>query len=309
VDDAATEAPTTPRPIAGIAATTLAVTVWGSMSVLVKSVDGLDGAGISFYRLLLGSFLLTGMLRVTGGRLSRSLLVACIPGGAAFAVDIVFYFSALRETSVANATIIGALQPILLLPIGIRWFGERLDARMVLYSVLALAGTTMVVFGNAAAPEVSPAGDLMAVGALLAWTAYFVISKQASARFGAIEYFAGLTVVATVMMAPLLVVLDADLVSSDADDWISIVALTVFSGALGHVLLNWSHEHVPLQVMSLLTLLVPVVATVGAVVVLDEEVVAIQWGGMAVVVGALAEVVRRSTRRPDPAIVEGVPAV
>ena len=60
------------------------------------------------------------------------------------------------------------------------------------------------------------------------------------------------------------------------------------------MLLNWSHGHVPLQVMSLLTLLVPVVATAGAVLFLDEPVDGLQWIGMVVVLAALAEVARKT---------------
>lgn len=51
--------------------------------------------------------------------------------------------------------------------------------------------------------------------------------------------------------------------------------------------------------MSLLTLLVPLVATTGAVLFLDEPIDGLQWLGMAVVLVALAEVVRR-TSRPRP---------
>ena len=40
------------------------------------------------------------------------MLWLCLPGGITFALDLVFFFSALRETSTANATVIGALQPI-----------------------------------------------------------------------------------------------------------------------------------------------------------------------------------------------------
>ena len=297
--DAGTPTSTERRPTAGVLATTLAVTVWGAASVLVKSIDGIDGTGISFWRLVLGALLLGSVFLARGGRITRRMLVLAAPGGVAFGADIVLFFSALRETSVANATVIGALQPILLLPIGVRWFGEQVSARVVGWSVVAVAGTTLVVLGASGLPEWSASGDLLAVGALGTWTAYFVTSKQARRELGALEYFTGLTLVAVVLVVPFALLTGADLSPGDASDWAAIVAVTVFSGALGHVLLNWSHEHVPLQVMSLLTLLVPAVATVGAVVFLDERVAAVQWAGMAVVLLALAAVVRSSGAAAD----------
>lgn len=294
--DAAAASTDASRQALGVAATTAAVVIWGSASVLVKSVDGLGGVGISFHRLGMGLVLLSAIFLARGGRFSRRMLVVAAPGGLAFGLDIVLFFSALRETSTANATVIGALQPILLLPIGVRMFGEAVDRRLVLWSFVAVAGTAGVVLGGTGLPQWSPRGDLLACGALLTWTAYFVTSKTARAELGAIEYFTGLTVVAFAIVAPFALLTGADLSPAATSDWIAIAAITLFSGALGHVLLNWSHAHVPLQIMSLLTLLVPLVATAGAMVFLDESVVAAQWIGMAVVVGALAEVVRRTGR-------------
>ncbi len=281
---------------AGIVATGIAVSIWGAASVLVKSIDGIDGVGISFYRLLFGTILLTLVYLGTGARISRRMLWLCIPGGIAFGLDILLFFSALRETSTANATIIGALQPILLLPIGVRMFGESVDRKVVAFSFVAVAGTAVVVFGGSGLPQWSPYGDLLATGALFTWTAYFIASKAARRELGALQYFTGLTIVALVVVAPYTFVSGADISPGDSSDWAAIITVTVFSGALGHVLLNWSHGHVPLQVMSLLTLLVPVVATAGAVAFLDEPVDGLQWVGMAVVLVALAEVARQTSR-------------
>lgn len=286
----------TVRTAAGIGATAVAVTIWGAASVLVKSVDGIDGVGISFYRILFGTALLGTVYLATGGRFSRRMLLLCAPGGIAFGLDILLFFSALRETSTANATVIGALQPILLLPIGVRMFGEAVDRRVVAFSFVAVVGTAVVVFGGSGLPQWSPYGDLLATGALFTWTAYFIASKSARKELGALQYFTGLTVVALVVVAPYAVLSGADLSPAATSDWIAIIAVTVFSGALGHVLLNWSHGHVPLQVMSLLTLLVPVVATAGAVVFLDEPVDALQWGGMVIVLASLAVVARETSR-------------
>jgi drug/metabolite transporter (DMT)-like permease len=288
---------TTSRRGAGILATSVGVTIWGASSTMVKSIDGIDATGISFHRLVIGAALLVTVHLARGGRITWSTLRISAAGGIAFGLDIVLFFSALRETSVANATVIGALQPILLAPIGVRLFGEKLGKRVALWSVVAVAGTSVVVLGATGVPEWSLRGDLLAVGALGSWTAYFIASKRARRQLGTLEYFTGLSVVACAVVAPYALVVGADLSPGDASDWVTIVLVTVFSGALGHVLLNWSHEHVQLQVVSLLTLLVPIVATIGTVTFLDESVSPLQWFGMAVVVASLAVVVLE--RRAD----------
>jgi drug/metabolite transporter (DMT)-like permease len=299
--------PTTDRRTAGILATTVGVTIWGASSTMVKSIDGIDAVGISFHRLVIGAAFLVLVFLARGGRITVPMLRTSALGGIAFGLDIVLFFSALRETSVANATVIGALQPILLAPIGVRLFGEELGRRVVVWSIVAVGGTAVVVLGATGVPEWSLRGDLLAAGALLSWTAYFVASKRARTQLSTLEYFTGLSVVACVVVAPYALVVGADLSPAGPGDWFTIVAVTVFSGALGHVLLNWSHEHVPLQVISLLTLLVPVVATAGAVLFLDESVSALQWFGMAVVVASLAVVVLERPAEEPREVGEPVP--
>ena len=65
--------------------------------------------------------------------------------------------------------------------------------------------------------------------------------------------------------------------------------------------------HRALTVTSLLTLTTPVIATVGAFVVLDEPLLLVQAIGMAVVLVGLAVVVRRRSRStraaPEPVVV------
>ena len=299
--------PSSSRRNAGILATTAGVTIWGASSIMVKSIDGIDATGISFHRLVLGAALLVVVHLGRGGRISWQTLRISAAGGVAFGLDIVLFFSALRETSVANATVIGALQPILLAPIGVRLFGEHLARRTVGWSVVAVGGTAVVVLGATGVPEWSLRGDLLAVGALASWTAYFVASKQARRHLGTLEYFTGLSIVACIVVVPYALAVGADLSPAGTGDWVTIVVVTVFSGALGHVLLNWSHEHVPLQVISLLTLLVPVVATAGAVVILGERVTAVQWAGMAVVLASLAVVVRERPAAEPREVGEPVP--
>ena len=76
------------------------------------------------------------------------------------------------------------------------------------------------------------------------------------------------------------------------EQWAWLAALLAVPGT-GHMLMNWSHNHVRLVIASMLTLAIPVISTIGAVLFLDEALNGIQVVGMAVVLGALAVVVRR----------------
>lgn len=299
-DDPSTVHPGGQRPGPGVAAAVCAVLVWGTSSVLIKEVPDLDAAAIACFRLWIGAALVTGLFLARGGRLTARLLRRSLFGGVAFGVDIFLFFSAIQDTSVANATVIGALQPLLLLLLAGPMFGERPRWADALWGVIAVGGAAVVVLGGATDGAASGRGDALAVAALLAWTAYFVASKSARTQLSSFEYLTGLSIVAAVVAIPAPWILGEPLGSPSGEAWALIAVIAMVNGALGHFLMNWAHAHVPLVVTSILTLAVPVVATAMAAIVLDEEVEAIQVGGMAIVVGALSVVaIGGARRRPE----------
>ncbi len=285
-----------------MASAVLAVVVWGTSSVLIKEVDGLNGVAISAYRLWIGAVLTTAVFLLARGRLTWRLLRISLPGAVAFGADIVLFFTAVQHTSVVNATIIGALQPLLLLGIAGPMFGEWPRWVDGLLGLVAVGGAAVVVAGGDAGGASSAQGDLLAVGALVAWSAYFVASKTARTELTSLEYLTGLSIGSAVLIIPVPFLLGEPLGSPTAEAWGLIATIAIVNGALGHFLMNWAHAHVPLVATSLLTLAIPVISAAVAAVLLDETLVLVQLLGMVVVVAALAVVaVNTARRRPDDA--------
>ena len=274
--------------------------MWGAASVLAKSADRVDGLTLAFHRLWVGALAMLVIYTLRGGRLRWQLLWASVPAGIAFAGDIGLFFTAVKHTTVANATMISALQPALVLFVAGPLFGERVHVSDVWWTVVALAGVAVVVFGSSTTPSWSPFGDIMAVLCLFAWTAYFIFGKQARATFDAVEFVTAMSLVAFVVIGVVALGSRHDLTVPDGGTWAVIFALGLGTGGMGHFLINWAHGHAPLVLTSMLTLLIPVVAMAGAAVFLGEEVVAAQIAGAVVVLGALAVLVwRRQPQEPE----------
>lgn len=291
------------RPGLGMAAATAAVVVWGATSVLIKQVDGISGMGVACYRVWMGAVVVAVAFMASGGRITWSLLRTSLLGGLAFTADLVLFFTAVQETSIANATVIGALQPLLVLLVASRLFGERPRAVEIGWGAVAVGGTAFVVLGGDGGGANSLHGDLLAVGALVAWTAYFIFSKSARLELTAFEYLTGMAIVAAVAVVPLPLLFDGTLGSTDAGGWLTIVYIALINGLLGHFLMSFAHGHVTLLTMSLLTLAIPVLAAATAAIWIDEPLTLVQVGGMVVVLVALA-LVTVSTARDQPALVE-----
>ncbi len=276
---------------AGTTGAVAAVVMWGLGNVLVKYIR-LGGLAIAFNRLWLGSVAYSLLLLARGGRITRRSMRAAAPGGIAFGLDVALFFTAIKHTSVADASIITALQPALVFLVAGRLFGERVTLSTVGWTSMAVAGTAVAVLGSSVGAGRTVGGDLIALASLGAWAWYFVASKQCRQHLGALEYQAALTIVAALVVTPLALTTGRGLIIGDASTFGWIVVMVLVPGG-GHLIMNWAHAHVPITLASTVTLGVPLVATLGAAVLLGEAVSLVQAAGMSVVIVALAVLLRQ----------------
>ncbi len=276
--------------LTGLIGAALAVTAWGSASVLVKAVD-MGGLAVAVYRFLLHFGAIAIWMSIRGTPFSLRAVRRSAFGGIALALDVAFFFTAIKETSVINATLIGALQPILVGVVAARFFGEKIRSRDALWSIVALAGVVAVVVAAADSTVSSVKGDLLAAGALLSWSAYFIASKRSKHTMTSTEFTAGAALWAGALNLPLAVAFGQDLSMPTGRDLVLILLITFVAGVFGHSLMNWSLVQIPLWVGSTFTLMIPVAASLIAWALLGEPLTAAQMLGTAVVLGALAAIV------------------
>jgi drug/metabolite transporter (DMT)-like permease len=186
--------------------------------------------------------------------------------------------------------------------VGARWFGEKVTGSLVGLTLVAISGAALVAVGSAqgGSEDWSLVGDLCALAALVSWSAYFVASKRARETLGSLEYLAAFLIVASVVVLPVALLAPGPF-DPGAEGWWVVLVVALLSGGVGHFLMNFAHPHIPLYLASLLPLATPVMSTAVAALFLDEGVNALQLGGMAVVIAAVAAVVLRTERDVDPA--------
>ena len=291
------------RATAGTLAVTGAMVAFGVNNVIVRTTN-FSGVVTASYRLFLGIALLAAYLWATGRRPTLEALRVAVLPGIAYGGSILFFFSAFKETSIANATLIAALQSGVSLKLVGRYFVERVGLPELLQTLAAIGGVALVILGGEAGGAGDIHGDLLAVGGMLSNTVYFVLGKRARERSDvpAGSFQLGLLTIAAVMTVP-VVALSGTVPTPDGGDWIRLLALAV-GGTLGHLGVNWAHRHVTLTTASLLTLAVPVVSSSVAWFVLDEFLSALQWVGAGVTLVSLAAVALRAVQ---PAVPRRVP--
>ncbi|MEP1125290.1 MAG: DMT family transporter [Ilumatobacter sp.] len=275
----------------GLLGAGVAVCAWSAGTILAKGIE-MGGLALGAYRFWMFSALIVAWMALRRTPLTWRVMKASVWGGIALGADIALFFSAVKLTSVVNATIIGSLQPILVGAVAARFFGEKIRPRDAAWSVVALAGVVVIIAASADNGATDWRGDLLAVGALLSWSGYFITSKQSKGRMTSLEFTAGTSVWSGVICTPLGFLFGQDMSFPSAKNIGLLLVMIAISGIVGHVLMNWSLVRIPLWIGSTFTLLIPVFSALLAWVFFDEEILLVQGVAMAGVIGALAVVVR-----------------
>ncbi len=278
----------------GLIGAGIAVCAWSSGTILAKYID-MGSLAIGFYRFAFFSLVLIVWMSVRGTPFRLRVIRDSMWGGIALGADIALFFSAVKLTSIVNATIIGSMQPIVVGVIAAKFFGEKIGLRNVAWSAVALAGTVVVVATGADNGTTDLRGDLLALAAMLSWSAYFITSKNSKKKMTSTEFTAGTALWTMAICAPLGFAFGQDMSWPSATNWGWLVLMAATSGLIGHAMMNWSLVRIPLWVGSTFTLLIPVFSALLAWIVLGETVTVTQAVAMAVVIGALAVVVRNQS--------------
>lgn len=278
----------------GLAGAGVAVCAWSAGTILAKGI-GMGGLAIGAYRFWMFSVLIIIFMAVRKTPFTWTMLRQSMWGGIALGTDIALFFSAVKLTSIVNATIIGSLQPILVGVVAAKFFGESIRARDAIWSLVAFAGVVVIIGASADDSLTDWRGDLLAVGALVSWSGYFIASKQSKGKMTSLEFTAGTSVWSAIICTPLGFLFGQDLSLPSPKNVGLLLVMIAISGIVGHVLMNWSLVRIPLWIGSTFTLLIPVFSALLAWILLDEPLLLIQGIAMAAVIGSLAVIVRNQS--------------
>jgi len=281
----------------GLAAAAIAVTTWGASSVIAKFLP-MGALPIATYRFLIYFLLVSAWRASRRQRLSWYAFKHSIPGGLLLGADVALFFTAIKLTTVVNATIIGSLQPLLLTVYGVRFLGERVRRSDVLLGLVALGGVIVIVLAGTDSGEATMAGNIAAVGALLAWSAYFIFAKRVDGVVSPTDFTLSAALIVAIVNAPLSLLFGQSLAWPTLNDWLWLIGIALGAGLLGHNMMNWAIVRVPLWLGATFTLLVPVVSSAIAWIFLGEPLTAIQIVAMMVTLVAIGVLVRAQSDQP-----------
>lgn len=208
--------------------------------------------------------------------------------GLFFAGDLAVWHQSIRFTSVANATLLANLAPVLVALFAWLVFGDKPGARLVLGLCLALAGATLLLGESASLSAVGLKGDLLGIATAFFYAAYLLGISRLRRRLDTVLVMAWTSLATAVALLPLVLLLGEDMWPASLRGWTVLLLLALFSHALGQGLIAWAMAILPASFSALALLWQPVAAALLAVPLLGEPLRAGTLMGGTLVLAAIA---------------------
>ena len=279
------------------AAAIVAASVAGLMviftSILMQSVDPLPAATLRYFVASLSvlPFLIWNWSAVR--RMSRRDFFAISALGVLFYFLFPYLFNqSLELTTAARGSLIMSLLPIMALSIGVAFKVETLNLFKVLGCGLAIFGVGLSVYDGLALGVVGAdavTGDLIMIAAVTVAASFTVFSKRYFQRYGpwAVSYLA----ICAGFLVPLPIT--ATVIDFGALPALTSLELTLIFllGTLGvpiqFGLFSWSLNQLGPSRGSMYIVLMPITATILAVIALNETLTPLFVAGLVLIVGAI----------------------
>lgn len=260
--------------------------ILGLAPILVRLTET-GPAAAGFWRFVFAIPILAMLVGRPGGEgiglPSRWMLLA----GLFFALDLSFWHYGIVMTSVANATVLCNLTPVVVTLIGWLFFKER-PARLFLLALgLAMAGAWAMAAGKQGGQGSNPAlGDLLSLSVSLWYAGYFLMVKWARTTAGALRVTFWATLAGLPLMGGVALMLGEKLVPATSAGWAACVAMGLMHVA-GQGGVAWALGRLPASITAVTILIQPIVAGLLGWLIFGEVLAPMQALGGALVLAAI----------------------
>lgn len=265
-----------------LAALLIGASAIGFAPILVRLSD-VDPSAIGFWRVTLAlPFFLLWQAR-QGGVSDRAKLAklsdfrVLVLGGAFFALDLAFWHWSIQFTTVANATLLSNLAPVVVAIGAVALFRERFRGIFWLGLVLSVAGAALLAGGSLGQGRLL--GDIFAVVTALFYGAYLLTVGRLRRRFRTATVMIWTGAISGLFLAPISLATESVFFPGDLSGWLVLVALAFFCQFLGQGLIAFALAHLPAAFGAIALLLQPVVAAAAAWVLFGEILGAYDYAG------------------------------
>jgi drug/metabolite transporter (DMT)-like permease len=204
--------------------------------------------------------------------------------GIFFACDLGVWHFSILYTSVANATVLANLTPIVVTLAGWLFWKKAVTRTFLVGMFLAIAGMFVLVGPNFAAGGRAFLGDVLGALTAVFYGSYFLAIKAArDARASTARLMAWSTTITAAALLPIAPLFPQPFLPASGAGWAVLLGLALVTQVLGQGLIAYAFAHLPASLSSVSLLIQPVMAAFFAWVLFGEAIGPVQFTGAAIV--------------------------
>ncbi|WP_142827014.1 DMT family transporter [Planococcus soli] len=259
----------------------LAAILWGTTGTAQSFFEGTaHPLSIGAFRLAIGGFSLL-IFVVAAKKLSvRSIpWQAVIFSAISMALFQPLFFSSVQLTGIAIGTVVTiGSAPVLTGLIEWAALKKKPDRVWGIATLLALVGCVLL-FANKGQQLVDPTGIAMALGAGISFAVYALASKNVLKAMEPVSAVAVIFSLSACCLLPFLLFFDLSYITVSGNLWL-LIYLGIGATSLSYLLFSFGLKQIPSSSAVTLSLAEPLTAAVLGVLVVGEELSALSWVGV-----------------------------
>lgn len=263
------------------------VIFWGVSFISTKIIlRELPPSTIALIRFAIASFIL-GLLtyKVEPEFKRKKADLPWMALGGILGISLYYFFenNGINLTTAVNASLIVTFVPLITICLDIIFFRSRISALKIVGVAIALVGTYLSVTANGQISFSSThfKGNLLMVGAMLAWAFYTLVNKFLQRKHSGLYLTTLQTFFGTVFLIPLALLEIKRWKMFSMLSFLHILFLAICCSVLGYLFYIYALKHLDVAVATIYLNLIPVVGAASGFIFLNESVLPIQLvGGM-----------------------------
>lgn len=276
----------------------LATLCWAGNFVLGRAMHAeIPPLSFNFLRWLGAVVILTPFVANTAWQYRKEILsqwrILTVLAALGITIFNSLAYTALNTTTAVNAALIIASLPVVIMFLSFAIYKDRVTPRQMFGLTLSLIGVVVIVIkGDWAVLKALDitAGDLWMVAGVFIWALYSVLLRARPKDIPPMVFLFATAVIGVVLLAPLygLEVAVRGGIELSMDNLLSLAYVSVFASVVAYIAWNRGVAEVGANRAGFISHLMPVFATILAVILLNEPLFAYHAAGVGLIGSGLA---------------------
>ena len=257
--------------------------------VIAKMLPLVPATVIAFWRMAIASAVLwfySVLFSYKSVKSVNSILVYL--AGASLAMHFIFWFGALKLTSIANTTVLGIVAPAFTLLIEKLVYGKKINAFSYISLIIVFIGCVIVQGSDLGKFSGEGLGNIMAIISAVFLGIVFLIGSKARQEIGVLTYTRNLFSVSALVLLSCSLLLNNPIFNYSINNYFWLCMLGVVPTLIGHTIFSYSIKYVSPTIIASIPLGEPIIASILAFVLFKEGIYShVFIGGMVIAVGLI----------------------